>query len=154
MGVGGPYSVTLVVTSEDTIPDTAQLTNLVTMSSVETGAVTAEETITVYGVDLAVEKTASPGTVKADEPITYTITVRNDGHAVADNVRITDTLPISIEQSSVVSSASPGVVFDSAAPPTYVWTTPTLDALSSITINISGRLVASPWSASVLIRCA
>jgi uncharacterized repeat protein (TIGR01451 family) len=148
VNVGGPYSITMVVTSEDTIPDDVQLTNQVTMSSVETGTVTTEETITVYAVDLAVEKTASPSIVKANEFITYTITVRNDGHAVADNVRIIDTLPTSIVQSSVISSASPGVVFDSAAPPTYVWTTPTLGGLSSITISISGRLVTTPWSAS------
>ncbi len=148
VNVGGPYSITVAVTSEDTIPDDAQLTNQVTMSSVETDTVTTEETITVYAVELALEKTASPSIVKANELITYTITVRNDGHAVADNVRITDTLPTSIVQSSVISSASPGVVFDSAAPPTYVWTTPTLDGLSSITISISGRLVTTPWSAS------
>ncbi len=148
VNVGGAYSITVVVTSEDTIPDDVQLTNQVTVSSAETSTVTNQETITVYAVELAVEKAASPSTVKANELITYTITVRNDGHAIADNVRITDTLPTSIVQSSVISSASPGVVFDSATPPTYVWTTPTLDGLSSITISISGRLVTTPWSAS------
>ena len=148
VNVGGPYSITLVATSDDTIPDNVQLTNQVTMSSTETGVTTTQETITVYAVDLVVEKIASPSTVKADESINYSITVRNDGHAVADSVRITDTLPTSIVQSSVIYSASPGVVFDGATPPIYVWATPNLDALSSITISISGRLVTAPWSAS------
>jgi uncharacterized repeat protein (TIGR01451 family) len=148
VNVGGPYSITLVVTSSNVITDMTDLTNQVTLSSVETSPVVVEETVTVHAVELSADKTSSAGLVKANEFITYTITVMNNGHAIADQVRITDTLPISIVQGSVISSTSPGVVFDSATPPEYVWTAPTLDALSQLTITISGRLITSPWTAS------
>jgi uncharacterized repeat protein (TIGR01451 family) len=148
VNVGGPYSITLVVTSNNVITDMTDLTNQVTLSSVETAPVVSDETVTVHSVELSVDKTSSAVLVKADEFITYTITVTNSGHAVADQVHITDTLPISIVQASVVSSTSPGVVFDSATPPQYVWTAPTLDALAPLIITVSGRLITSPWTAS------
>lgn len=148
VGVGGLYSITLVVTSDNTIADNTQLINQVTMSSAETTTAMAEGTVTVYAVDLEVDKTASSSIVKANELVTYTITVWNRGHAVADNVRITDTLPVSIVQSSVFSSTGPGVALDSATYPTYVWITPTLGGLSQFNITIGGRLVTSPWSTS------
>ncbi|UCC89647.1 MAG: DUF11 domain-containing protein [Anaerolineales bacterium] len=148
VNVGGPYSITLVVTSSNVIADMTDLPNQVTMSSVETATVMAEETVTVHAVELSVDKAAAADLVKANEFITYTITVTNSGHAIADQVRITDTLPVSIVQASVVSSASPGVVFESTTPPEYVWTAPTLDALSQLTVTISGRLITSPWTAS------
>jgi uncharacterized repeat protein (TIGR01451 family) len=145
--VGGPYSITLVVTAADVIADLVQLTNAVTMTSVETGPLTASAPVTVHAVDLAVSKTVTGDPVLADGLITYTITVSNVGHATAVNVRITDTLPISIVASSVVWSASPGPVFDSFTPPnTYVWTQPLL--AGQTTITISGRVVTSPWPAA------
>ncbi len=145
--VGGPYSITLVVTSENVIGDLTPLTNRVTMSSVETTTLATDKTVTVYAVELDVDKTATPGTVQANEVVAYTVTVANTGHAAAEQVRITDTLPISIVQSSVISSASPGVQLDGVAtsPPDYVWTSPTLAGGSSITISLSGRLLQSPW---------
>jgi uncharacterized repeat protein (TIGR01451 family) len=149
VNIDSPYSITLVVTAADVITDLAHLTNLVTMSSAEGAALTATRTITVQAPELDVHKTVSPSTVKANQLVTYTITVANNGHAAAHQVRITDTLPISIVHSSVISSTSPGVVPDGGAtsPPTYVWTTPVLTGQSSITLSISGRLITSPWSA-------
>jgi uncharacterized repeat protein (TIGR01451 family) len=147
--VGGPYSITLVVVAEDAIADLVELTNAVTMTSVETGPLTASVPVTVHAADLAVSKTAIGDPVLADGLITYTIAVANIGHATASNLRITDTLPISIVDSSVVSSASPDVVFDSFTPPnTYVWTAPTLDGGSVITVGLGGRVVTSPWPAA------
>jgi uncharacterized repeat protein (TIGR01451 family) len=147
--VGGPYSITLVVVADDVIADLVQLTNAVTLTGVETGPLTASVPVTVYAVDLAVSKTAAGDPALADGPITYTIAVANIGHAAASNLRITDTLPISIVGSSVVSSASPGVAFDSFTPPdTYVWTAPTLDGGSVVTVSLGGRVVTSPWPAA------
>ncbi len=148
VNVGGPYAVTLVVTSDDVITDLTTLTNQVTMSSVETTTLLAGESVTVHAGELDVEKTASTGLVKANEFITYTISVMNSGHAVADQVRITDTLPTDLQSGSIISSTSPGVVLDSATPPVYVWATPVLTGLSQLDITISGRLNTSPWSAS------
>jgi uncharacterized repeat protein (TIGR01451 family) len=147
--VGGPYSITLVITADDVIADLVQLTNAVTMTSVETGPLTASVPVTVHAVDLAVSKTAAGDPVLADGPITYTITVANIGHAAASNLRITDTLPISVVGSSVVSSASPGVAFDSfTSPDAYVWTAPALANGSVITVSLGGRVVTSPWPAA------
>ncbi len=147
--VGGPYSITLVVVADDVIADLVQLTNAVTMTSVESGPLTANVPVTVHAVDLAVSKTAVGDPVLADGLITYTIAVANIGHATASALRITDTLPISIVDSSVTYSASPGVVFDGLTPPnTYVWTALTLDGGSVITVSLSGRVVTSPWPAA------
>jgi uncharacterized repeat protein (TIGR01451 family) len=147
--VGGPYSITLVVTSDNVIEDGTLLTNQVAMSSAETAAVTASRTVTVEVAKLAVTKSASSSLVKANEYITYTITVANQGDALAEQVIITDTLPAVIVAGSVISSASPGVLADGGAtsPPSYAWTMPELAGQSSITLSISGRLVTSPWSA-------
>lgn len=147
--VGGPFSITLVVTADNIIPNLTQLTNVITMSSVETSTITATKVVTALAVDLQVTKSASVGVVKANDFITYTITVVNNGGATADNVIIADTLPISLEQSSVVSSASAGVVFSGTIPPSeYRWTAATLTGGSSLTVSLSGRLTASPWPAT------
>jgi len=47
-------------------------------------------TVTVEKADLIVEKTASPDPVNAAEPLTYTITVTNNGPDEATNVVVTD----------------------------------------------------------------
>lgn len=43
--------------------------------------------------DLAITKTASPGTVVTGSTVTYTLTVRNNGPADASSVMVTDNLP-------------------------------------------------------------
>jgi uncharacterized repeat protein (TIGR01451 family) len=145
--VGRPYSLTLAVTASSSITDGWLLVNQVAMSSAETGTVTAGETVAVHAVDLVVDKTASAAVVKAGELVTYTITVRNAGHAAAHNLRITDTLPTHIVPGSVVSSASAGLALETAAFPSYVWTAADLAPLAEATISIRGRLVTSPWPA-------
>lgn len=152
VAVGGPFSITLVVTADQIIPDLTPLTNVVTMTNVETDTLTANEVVTAHAVDLNISKTASSVVVKANEFITYTITVQNQGHATANNLIITDTLPISIVQSSVVSAASAGVTFNNfSAPDVYTWNAPTLAGQSSLTLTISGQLVTDPWSAAGLV---
>jgi len=79
----------VVVTADGVIADLAQLTNFVTMTSVETGSLTASVPVTVHAVDLAVSKVVAGDPALAGDPITYTITLINAGHADAGNVRIT-----------------------------------------------------------------
>lgn len=57
--------------------------------------------------DLAVTKTGTPAQATANDPITYTIAVRNDGPSDADKLRIVDQLPPAAE-AVYVSSELPG----------------------------------------------
>lgn len=57
--------------------------------------------------DLAVTKTGAPTQATANDPITYTIVVRNDGPSDADKLRIVDKLPPAAE-AVYVSSELPG----------------------------------------------
>jgi len=58
----------------------------------------------VPNVDVSVVKTGTPATVLAGNQITYTMTVSNGGPAAADNVVLTDVLPVGTTFVSVVSS--------------------------------------------------
>jgi uncharacterized repeat protein (TIGR01451 family) len=58
----------------------------------------------VPNVDVSVVKTGTPATVLAGNQITYTMTVSNGGPAAADNVVLTDVLPVGTTFVSVASS--------------------------------------------------
>lgn len=58
----------------------------------------------VPNVDVSVVKTGTPATVLAGDQITYTLTVNNGGPAAADNVVLTDILPVGTTFVSVTSS--------------------------------------------------
>ena len=58
----------------------------------------------VPNVDVSVVKTGTPATVLAGNQITYTMTVSNSGPAAADNVVLTDVLPVGTTFVSVASS--------------------------------------------------
>ena len=68
---------------------------------VSTNDTASEDTSVVEEADLAITKTDSPDPVTAGEPLTWTLTVTNNGPSDATNVVVTDTLPA-------------GVTFDSA----------------------------------------
>ena len=88
--------------------------------------------------DLWITKSGSPGTVKAGETLTYTLTITNDGLADAEGVIITDTLPVSVTYGGVVG------VMPSLSGPTQTgrlltWYTLTLPAgtLSTIIFTVT-----------------
>ena len=54
---------------------------------------TSSDTTTIVSADLAVTKTVAPTVVSELSPITYTLTIRNNGPSEATNVVLSDTLP-------------------------------------------------------------
>ena len=54
--------------------------------------------------DLSITKTANAGTVRAGDEVTYTITARNNGPSVANNVVVTDPLPTGVTLVSATST--------------------------------------------------
>ena len=84
-------------------------------------------------VEIWVEKTGSASPVTPGEPMTYSLTVTNDGPSDAENVVVTDTLPAEVTFDTAVSGT------DSTNP--LVWNLGTLtpgerrDILITVTVN-------------------
>ena len=93
-GTTGTLSNTATVDSTDT---TLTDTNPANNTDTETTALTPE-------IDLAITKTDSIDPAIAGSPLSYTITVTNDGPSTATNVALTDTLPAGVAFTSATSS--------------------------------------------------
>lgn len=87
--------------------------------------------------DVSVNKTASPGSVRPGEPLTYTVTVSNAGPSGAENVVLTDPVPGSL--TGVEFSVDGGTVFN---PWTGSLSLGVLAAGSSRTVIIRGTVMA------------
>jgi len=89
--------VVRVFVAPDVVPGTILINQALVTSSTadpDNDDVRASVSTTVEGsADLSVTKVASPNPVIAGNPLTYTITVRNDGPSTATGVQITDTIP-------------------------------------------------------------
>jgi uncharacterized repeat protein (TIGR01451 family) len=99
-------------------------------------------------VDLAVTKSASPDPVVAGTTLTYTLAFTNSGPSNAQNVILTDTLPVSVTFGGIVSQ-SPLISGPAQAGQQLVWTAPTLAAGAAgaivftvmVDANASGTIV-------------
>jgi uncharacterized repeat protein (TIGR01451 family) len=89
--------VVRVFVAPDVVPGTILINQALVTSSTadpDNDDVRSSVSTTVEGsADLLVTKVASPSPVTAGNPLTYTITVRNDGPSTATGVQITDTIP-------------------------------------------------------------
>jgi uncharacterized repeat protein (TIGR01451 family) len=85
--------------------DTATATNIV--PNLTTNSATATVVVAnANSADLAIVKTASPSPqVLQGDPLTYTLTVTNNGPAQATNVTVTDTLPTAVTYFSALPGA-------------------------------------------------
>ncbi|MCP4363597.1 MAG: DUF11 domain-containing protein [Chloroflexi bacterium] len=89
--------------------------------------------------DLSIIKTVNPSTAAPDETITYTLTFSNSGSATASGVIITDSIPVSVATSSVISS---GVAITQTSSG-YVWAVQDLAPTEGGVITITGVLSTS-----------
>ncbi|MCP4540531.1 MAG: DUF11 domain-containing protein, partial [Chloroflexi bacterium] len=88
--------------------------------------------------NLALVKTVTPQIVAPSDIVTYTLAFINDGTLAATHVIITDHIPVSVTNTSVVSSGV--AITDTGTSPTYVWSVQNLAPGDSGTITITGIL--------------
>lgn len=103
LSIGGAVSLTFAVDIDDydTIPaNVSSITNTITVTGnpgdgteVTTSNNSDDEESPLNVADVAVTKVDSNDPVMLGDDFAYTITVRNNGPAVATNVRVNDTLP-------------------------------------------------------------
>lgn len=97
--------------------------------------------------DVTVTKNANPGTIAAGQPLTYLITASNaaNGLSAADNVTITDTLPLGV----TFASASPSSGSCSVTPGANATTT---GGNRTVTCNLGTVNNGSQKTVSIVVR--
>ena len=123
--------LTMLVQVNASLPNGAILTNTAWVSSSE--GITDTDTITTpveTSVEIWVIKTGSASPVTPGEVMTYSLTVTNDGPSDAENVVVTDTLPVEV----TFGNASPA---PDSSPNPLVWNLGTLTPGESRTILIT-----------------
>lgn len=100
LAVNGTASFALVLQVGSQTPSGTNITDTVTATSANVvpnlTTNTASATVVVANAnsaDMAIVKTGTPNPVTEGTPLTYTLTVTNNGPASATNVTVTDTLP-------------------------------------------------------------
>lgn len=115
VGSGGVVSYTVVVTVATGLADGTVIANsaLVTATNVPTIYVSPGVVHTVYtGADLEVSKVGSPSPATVGFPLTYTVTITNNGPETANLFFIQDALPANVlYDSSSAPGASCGYFF-------------------------------------------
>jgi uncharacterized repeat protein (TIGR01451 family) len=119
-------------TAGRTITNTASLTS----TQVPTPAL-GSATVTVLPADLCITKSVTPAIASPCDAITYTLTFSN-AQSYATGVVITDSVPVSVTNTSVVSSGV--VITDTGASPPYVWNVQDLAPSQGGVITITGVL--------------
>ncbi|HRJ41636.1 MAG TPA: hypothetical protein PL105_07140, partial [Caldilineaceae bacterium] len=101
----------------------------------------------VGGADLSITKSVDRAIANVGDPVVYTITVFNDGPSATSNVRITDSLPISL--TAIISSTSAGDFGPNTPGGAGVWRIPTLDVGAGETLILTGTVI--PGTANRII---
>jgi uncharacterized repeat protein (TIGR01451 family) len=101
--------------------------------------------------DLRLTKEVVPTTAAPGDAITYTLTFSNAGPGTARGVVLTDTLPVSVTVTSVVSAGV--MITDTGATPSYVWEVADLASGAGGVITITGVL-SDPLPAGLITNVA
>ncbi|MFE4633968.1 hypothetical protein ACFRJ1_11390 [Streptomyces sp. NPDC056773] len=89
--------------------------------------------------DVAVDISSSPDSVRSGSNVTYTVTVRNNGPTLAENVVLNDTLP-------------PGGRFVSATPSQGTCTVPSLGSSDTVTCRLSALGSGQQATVQIVVR--
>jgi uncharacterized repeat protein (TIGR01451 family) len=100
-------------------------------------------------VDLGISKTIIPLTALPGQTITYTLTFSNASGDTATDVIITDAIPISVTNTSVISS---GVVITQTSP-SYTWSVQDLNQNQGGIITITG-ILSDPLATGIFSNTA
>jgi uncharacterized repeat protein (TIGR01451 family) len=140
MANGESASFTVVVRVDPDLADGATLSNTATVSSTVTDPNNANNSATattsmVRRADLqVVSKVDSPDPVTTNNPLTYTITLRNNGPSVATGVTLSDMLPPGALFNNC-SSTGGGVCRGSGQNRTVTFATLTVGAVATVTFG-------------------
>jgi uncharacterized repeat protein (TIGR01451 family) len=109
-----------------------------------------EPTAITTQADLDVSKSGNPLSLDAGTTLTYTLMYTNNGPSDAQDVTITDTLPVSITYEGVVQQPvgwSDPPIFSAGPPATLTWYTPSLagGASGTIVLTVTVDSDASGW---------
>ncbi len=107
--LGAGSTATVTVTAKVAATATGTLTNSATATgttpdpekSNNTGKTTDELSASA---DLAITKTAQPAPVQAGQPVTYKLTITNNGPSAAQSVTVTDPVPAPLKYASATTS--------------------------------------------------
>jgi uncharacterized repeat protein (TIGR01451 family) len=102
------------------------------------GAWLVRDASTAWMSRLEIKKAVSQDVAVAGTPITYTLTFSNAGATLATDVFITDTVPVSVTNVSVISSGV--VITNTGYSPAYVWKVQDLAPGQGGVITITGQL--------------
>ncbi len=107
---GGSVTVTVQAQVDSTTPpgtlnNTASVTSTTADPVSANNSATASITVT-NSADMALSKSANPGTITPGSPVTYTLSAYNNGPSSATNVVITDTLPAGLTFTSSPSGCT------------------------------------------------
>ena len=108
---------------------------------------TPSVTFLVGGADLAVAKRVDRSVADVGSQVRYTIVVTNSGPTATTNVRVTDTLPISL--TNIISATTVGAFGPNTPGSPGLWTIPSLAVGASETLILTGTVI--PGSANQLI---
>jgi uncharacterized repeat protein (TIGR01451 family) len=145
-------TITLIITAtiNPTAPNGEDLVNQAQVTAPQTTTMaTALATTTVEAPAFNIVKTAIPDHAYAGGKITYTIVYSNEGAISANNVFITDTLPLSF--SNVISDPGPGANLSQVISNILVFEHSGALGPSEVnTITIVGQLIETPWPPTTL----
>jgi len=149
LNAGSGVTLTITGTVSSGALDGELLTNSVEVSADEVSvAESAQASATVQRlVMLEVTKVAAPDPVNAGEEITYTVRITNTGPSVASNILLTDSLPITVMVSSVVSDTDG---LDCAGVTPITCSAASLGANASVALTITGTISPTALDGEVL----
>jgi uncharacterized repeat protein (TIGR01451 family) len=88
-------------------------------------------------------KLVTPGAVLAGETLTYTVIYQNNTPGPINNLRITDTMPVSVTGPLIIDA--PGATVADGTLPTLIFAQTSLASGERLTITLVGKLKTSPW---------
>ncbi|RME19758.1 MAG: DUF11 domain-containing protein, partial [Candidatus Zixiibacteriota bacterium] len=94
--------------------------------------------------DVQIEKTVAPGSAIPGDTITYTLTFSNSGTGIAEDVVISDNVPVSVTVDNVQWTLGSGVMITTTgSAPTLAWVVSDLPAGAGGAITLTGTLSTS-----------
>lgn len=101
--------------------------------------------------DVAIDKQVLPATAEPGAAVTYTLTFSNPGTATATGVVLTDTIPVSVTNTSVISTSD--VAITARAGTRYIWDVDDLAPGAGGVITVTGVL-SEPLAACTFANTA